>query len=258
MNLYHTPHPHTPMEASMSAADIPVGTSQPSSSMPGIDDLLHQYKAHSAWKLVSMPNLTVLCHEHKCNKCSTYLEHLLITAHAGELCAHPDGLESRLDHAWPTIMNDIRRDVSEPLTKQHDVVHDLCDTRDDEINRCQRMINDLRNKLDDEHCLRHRLEEKLSRHKGKQKEELEVTMDSPLPHKHQVTGALLPPTLLEIYMPADIPAGAAMPPPQQSMGDLAMPLEDNPTIDLFNRYTSKSNPDDTPDPLRRRLKKKKS
>ena len=53
--------------------------------MPSIDDLLCQYKARSTWKLISMPNLVVLCHEHKCNKCSTYLEHLLISAHVGEL-----------------------------------------------------------------------------------------------------------------------------------------------------------------------------
>ena len=62
-----------------------------------------------------MPNLVALCHEHKCDKCSTYLEHLLIGAHVGELCTHLDGLESQLDHVWPAAMNDIRRDVGEPL-----------------------------------------------------------------------------------------------------------------------------------------------
>ena len=100
------------MEDSMSAADVPVGTSQSSSSMPSIDELLHQYEVCSVWKLISMPNLTAFCHEHKCDKCSTYLEHSLIAAHAGELCAHPDGLELQLDHAWPAVMNDIYRDVS--------------------------------------------------------------------------------------------------------------------------------------------------
>ena len=30
-------------------------------------------------------------------------------------------------------------------------------------------------------------------------------MGSPLPHKHQVAGAPPPPTLLAVYMPADIP-----------------------------------------------------
>ena len=143
MNLYHTPHPHAPMEASMSTADVLVGTSQSSSSMPSIDDLLCQYEAHSVWKLISMPNLTVLCHEHKCDKCSTYLEHLLIAACAGELCACPDRLEAWLDHAWPAAMNDIHRDVGEPIAKKLDVAHDLCDTRDNEIDHCQRVINDL-------------------------------------------------------------------------------------------------------------------
>ena len=68
-----------------------------------------------------MPNLTVLCHEHKCDKCSSYLEHLLITARAGELRTRPNGLEAWLDHAWPTAMNDIHRDVGEPLAKKLDV-----------------------------------------------------------------------------------------------------------------------------------------
>ena len=82
----------------MSAADIPVGTSQSSSSMPSIDYLLRQYEARSTWKLISIPNLTMLCHEHKCDKCSAYLEHLLIATHTGELCARPNGLKVRLDH----------------------------------------------------------------------------------------------------------------------------------------------------------------
>ena len=92
------------MENSMSTANIPVGTLQSTSSMPSIDDLLRQYEAHSAWKLVSMPNLVTLCHKHKCDKCSTYLEHLLIGAHVGELCARPDGLKVWLDHAWPATI----------------------------------------------------------------------------------------------------------------------------------------------------------
>ena len=147
------------MEASMSTADVPVGTLQSSSSMPSIDELLHQYKACSTWKIVSMPNLTALCHEHKCDKCSTYLEHLLIAARMGELCAHPDRLKAWLDHAWPTTMNDIRREVGEPIAKKLDVPRDLCDTRDDEINRCWWAINDLRDQLNTEHRLQRRLEE---------------------------------------------------------------------------------------------------
>ena len=159
-----------------------------------------------------MPHLTALCHEHKCDKCSTYLEHLLIAGCTGELCAHPDGLESRLDHVWLAVMNDIHRDVSEPLAKERDVARDLCDTRDDEIDRCRRMISDLRNQFDGEHRLRHRLEDKLAKYKGKQKEELEVTMDSPLPRKRQAVGVPPPPTLPAVYMLADIPAEVAIPP----------------------------------------------
>ena len=84
-------------------------------------------------------------------------------------------------------------------------------------------------------------------------------MDSPLPRKRQAVG---PPPLLTlpaVYMPADIPVEVAIPPPQQSTGIDTVPLEDESTIDLFNRYyTSESNPDEAPDPLKRRLKKKKS
>ena len=117
-----------------------------------------------------MPNRIALCHEHKCDKCSTYLEHLLIANRVGELCACPKGIEARLDHAWPAAMNDIHRDVSKPLTKKLDVVCDLCDTREDEVNRARQMINDLCDQLDAEHRLWHRLEEKLAKYKGKQKE----------------------------------------------------------------------------------------
>ena len=104
-----------------------------------------------------MPNLTALCHEHKCDKCSTYLEHLLIANRAGELCARPEGLEARLDHAWPAAMDDIRRDVGEPLAKKLDIVRDLCDARDDEVDRSRWTISELRDQLDAEHRLRHRL-----------------------------------------------------------------------------------------------------
>ena len=259
MNLYHTPHPHAPMEASMSTADVPVGMSQSSSSMPSIDDLLHQYEAHSVWKLISMPNLTTLCHEHKCNKCSTYLEHLLITAHMGELCAHPNRLKVWLDHAWPATMNDIHRDVSEPITKKLDVTRDLCDTRDNKIDRYRRVINNLCDQLNAEHCLQHRLKEKLAKYKGKQKEELEVTMDSPLPHKWQVVGAPLPPTLLEVYMLAAVPMEVAIPLPQKLTEGHGAHVIHDPMEDMFNwEDTSELSTDDTPDPLKRRSRKKKS
>ena len=200
-----------PMTESMSAADVPVGTLQSSTSMPSIDELLHQYKARSTWKIVSMPNLTALCHEHKCDKCSTYLEHLLIATCVGELCACPNRLKSWLDHAWPTIMDDICKDVGKPLAKKLDVTHDLCNTRDDEIDCCRWVINDLCIQLDVEHCLWCRIEENLAHYKGKQKEELEVTMDSPLPCKHQAVGVPLPLTLLAVYMLADVPAEVSIP-----------------------------------------------
>ena len=128
-----------------------------------------------------MPNLTALCHEHKCDKCSTYLEHLLIANQVGELCTRPEGLEARLDQAWPAAMDDIRRDVSEPLAKKLDVMCDLCDARDDEVDRSRQTISDLRDQLDVEHRHQRRLEEQLAKYKGKQKEESEATMDSPLP-----------------------------------------------------------------------------
>ena len=101
-----------------------------------------------------MPNLIALCHEHKCNKCSTYLEHLLISAHVGELCTCLDGLKSWLDHMWPTTMNDIHRHVSEPLATKLNATRDLCDVRDNEVNHNQWEISDLRDKLAEVNCYR--------------------------------------------------------------------------------------------------------
>ena len=99
-------------------------------------------------------------------------------------------------------MNDICRDVSEPITKKLDVVRDLCNTRDDEIDHCWWVINDLRDQLDAEHRLRRRLEDKLAKYKGKQKEESEATMDSPLPRKWQAVGVPPPPMLPAMYIHA--------------------------------------------------------
>ena len=56
--------------------------------------------------------------------------------------------------------------------KKLDVVHDghdLCDTRDNEVDRTRWTINDLRDQHDAEHRLWSRLEEKLAKYKGKQK-----------------------------------------------------------------------------------------
>ena len=60
-----------------------------------------------------MPNPTALCHEHKCDRCSMYLEHLLLSACAAEICTHLTGLKQWLDYAWPTAVNDIHKDVSQ-------------------------------------------------------------------------------------------------------------------------------------------------
>ena len=207
-----------------------------------------------------MPNLTALCHEHKCDKCSTYLEHLLIGAHMGELCAYPPtGLKEQLDHAWPTAMNNICRDVGEPLTKKIDVAHDLCNVKDDEISCDWWEINNLCDKLAEEQCHRCRLEDHLAWYKGKWKDESEVTMGSPLLHKCQVAGHLPPPMLLAVYMPADIPAEVDIPPPKMSKDDHGAHILCDPMEDMFNwHYTSKLSTDDMPNPLKRRSRKKKS
>ena len=227
--------------------------------MPSIDDLLCQYEACSTWKLVSMPNLTALYHKHKCNKCSTYLEHLLIATRAGELCARPNRLAARLDRTWPATMNNICRGVGKPIAKKLDVACDLCDTRDDEIDCCQWVINDLHDQLDVEHHLRCRLEEKLAKYKDKQKEESEATMDSQLPHKWQAVGVPPPPMLLAVYMPADVPTEVAIPSPQKSTEGHGAHVIHDPMEDMFNwEDTPRLSTDNTPDPLNRRSTKKKS
>ena len=100
-----------------------------------------------------MPNLTALCHKHKCDRCSTYLEHLLIGACVGKLCAYPARLKEQLDDAWPTTMNDICMDVGEPLAKKLDIIHDLCDVKDNEISHDWWEINKLCDKLAEEQHL---------------------------------------------------------------------------------------------------------
>ena len=128
-----------------------------------------------------MPNLTTLCHEHKCDKCSTYLEHLLIANRPAELCARPEGIEARLDHAWPAAMNNICRDVDKPLAKKLDVMCDLCDVKDDEIECNWQEISNLCDRLAEEHHLWRRIKEQLAQYKGKQKEESEASHDNGFP-----------------------------------------------------------------------------
>ena len=177
----------------------------------------------------------------------------------GKLCTRPEGLQARLDHVWPAAMDDIRRDVGEPLTKKLDVVRDLCNARDDEVDCSRRTISELHDQLDAEHRLRRRLEEKLAKYKGKQKEESEVTMDSPLPRKWQAVGPPPLPTLPAVYMPADIPAEVAIPPPQKLTEGHGAHIIRDPMQDMFNwEDTPWVSTDNTPDPLNRRSKKKKS
>ena len=166
-----------------------------------------------------------------------------------ELCAYPAGLKEWLDHAWPAAMNDICRDVGKPLTKNLGITRDLCDIKDDKIDHDQWMINDLRNKLTEEQHLRCRLEDHLAQYKGKQKDESEVTMGSPLLYK--------PPTLLAVYMPADIPAEVDIPLPKRLKDNCGVHLIRDPMEDMFKwHYTSKLSTDNMPNPLKRSRKKK--
>ena len=227
------------MDPSMSTTNVPAGISQPQSSMPSIDDLLHNFEACSAWKIISMPNLTALCHEHKCNKCSIYLGHLLLSTCVGELCTHPTGLEQWQDHVWPTTMNNIHKDVSQPLTQKLNITCNLCDVKDNQITHAHMEVIDLCDKPAEEHRLQHRLEDYLAQYKGKQRDNPEAMMGSPSLHKHQVAGDLLPSTLLAVYMPVDIPAGVDILPPKWLKDDCGVHIIHDPMEDMFNRnYTS--------------------
>ena len=50
-------------------------------------------------------------------------------------------------------MNDICRDVGEPLAKKLDIACDLCNVKDNEIDRNWQTIKDLHDKLDKERRL---------------------------------------------------------------------------------------------------------
>ena len=83
-------------------------------------------------------------------------------------------------------------------------------------------------------------------------------MGSPLPHKCQVEGALPPPPLPAVYMPAEIPTEVDIPLPQKSMDSHGAHIICYPMEDMFNQEdTSELSTNDTPDPLKRRSKKKK-
>ena len=83
-------------------------------------------------------------------------------------------------------------------------------------------------------------------------------MDSPLLCKCQAVGALPPPMLLAVYMPAEFPLEVDIPLPQKLKDSRGEHVLHDPMEDMFNReYTSKLSTDDTPNPLKRRSKKKK-
>ena len=82
-------------------------------------------------------------------------------------------------------------------------------------------------------------------------------MGSPLPQKRQAARAPPPPTLPAVYMPADIPAEVDMPPPKRSKDNCGVHVFCDSMEDMFNQhYTSELSTDDTPNPLKRRLRKK--
>ena len=84
-------------------------------------------------------------------------------------------------------------------------------------------------------------------------------MGSPLPCKFQAVGALLPPPLPAVYMPAEIPVAVDIPPPQKLKDSRGAHVIHDPMADMFNgEDTSELSTDNTPNPLKRRSKKTKS
>src|SRR6266481_8005994 len=75
-----------PMEQSMSNCNVPLGTSNIQTSTLHVDDLLHDHKVRSGWKVVTTTNLLTMCHTGTCVQCSSSLEHLLIENHTGKMC----------------------------------------------------------------------------------------------------------------------------------------------------------------------------
>ena len=94
-----------------------------------------------------MPNLAMWSHEHNCERCSCYLEHLLLGARVDELQAHPAELEQWLDHVWPATMDDIRKAVAQPLQERLDAAGDFCNIKDDKIAQLQLVNVDLHEDL---------------------------------------------------------------------------------------------------------------
>ena len=86
-------------------------------------------------------------------------------------------------------------------------------------------------------------------------------MGSPLPHKRQAVGAPLPPLLPAVYMPAEIPVEVDMLRPKSQRTAMGHTLSVTPwKICSIGRTLPSQAPTTlvTPDPLKRRSKKKKS
>ena len=78
-------------------------------------------------------------------------------------------------------------------------------------------------------------------------------------HKRKVADSLLSSTQLAIYMPAEIPARVALPPPKKSKDNQGAPCPCDPMVDVFNldclHWLSCDN--SKPNPLKRRKLKTK-
>src|SRR6266481_2814906 len=158
------------MEQSMLGHDVPSGTSNIPPSTHSVDELLRDHEVRSGWKVVSTANLLTMCHDGTCAQCSSSLEHLLIANRAGEMCACPADLTRMLDRAWPATMGDIREDVASPLLGEIENANHVITDRDDEIAYLRGEVNRLRAKHDEETARRRRIEERLSRVKGTQRD----------------------------------------------------------------------------------------
>src|SRR6266481_5261699 len=158
------------MEQSMSGHNVPSGTSNIPPSTRSVDELLRDHKVRSGWKVVSTTNLLTMCHNGTCAQCSSSLEHLLIANRTGEMCARPANLTRMLDHAWPATMGDICEDVASPLLGEIENANCVIMDHDDEITHLWGEVNCLHAERDEETARRRRIEERLSRIKGTQRD----------------------------------------------------------------------------------------
>src|SRR6266481_9342534 len=159
-----------PMEQSMSDCDVPSGTSNLQTSTLHVDDLLCDHEVRSGWKVVATTNLLTMCHTGTCTPCSSSLEHLLIANRMGEMCACPADLPKMLDCTWPATMGNIHEDVASPLLGEIENVNHVITDREDEIAHLWGKVNHLCAERNEETSCRQRVEEWLSRFKGKQRD----------------------------------------------------------------------------------------